>query len=100
MKRCRGNLQPCPSSIKVHPGEATIVEYVARNKTNKDIIGQAVPSVAPGVGAPYFQKTECFCFTEQLLKAGEEKQMPVIFVVDPELPEDIKVVNTVIYIFC
>ncbi|MBT8127500.1 MAG: cytochrome c oxidase assembly protein, partial [Gammaproteobacteria bacterium] len=53
------------------------------------ITGQAVPSVAPGQAAEYFEKTECFCFTEQKLEPGERKQMPVIFVVDPDLPEDI-----------
>ena len=82
--------EPAVKFIKVNPGKPTRIEYVAKNKTNRDIIGQAVPSVAPGQGAPYFQKTECFCFTEQLLKAGEEKQMPVVFVIDPELPDHIK----------
>ena len=85
--------KPLTRFIKVNPGRPTRIEYVAINKTDRNIIGQAVPSVSPGVGAPYFQKTECFCFTEQLLKAGEEKQMPVIFVVDPELPEDITVLT-------
>ncbi len=66
-------------SIKVHPGEPTRIAYVAVNKTDQAITGQAVPSVAPGRAAEYFQKTECFCFTEQKLEAGEEKQMPVIF---------------------
>ena len=85
--------EPAVKFIKVNPGKSTRIEYVARNKTNRDIIGQAVPSVAPGLGAPYFQKTECFCFTEQLLKAGEEKHMPVVFVISPELPEHIKVLT-------
>ena len=81
--------KPMQHSIKVHPGETTRITYVAINKTDQAIIGQAVPSVAPGRAAEYFQKTECFCFTEQKLEAGEEKQMPVIFVVDPELPDDV-----------
>ena len=81
--------KPAQHSVKVHPGEPTRVEYVAVNRTNRTIVGQAVPSVAPGRAAEYFQKTECFCFTEQKLEAGEEKQMPVIFVVDPNLPEDV-----------
>jgi len=85
--------QPMTRSIKVNPGQPTRIDYVARNRTHRSITGQAVPSVAPGLAAPYFQKTECFCFTEQLLKAGEEKQMPVIFVVDPELPDDINVLT-------
>ncbi len=81
--------KPMTHSIKVHPGKPTRIEYLARNKTNNTIIGQAVPSVAPGLAAEYFQKTECFCFTEQALKAGEEKRMPVVFVIDPDLPDDI-----------
>jgi cytochrome c oxidase assembly protein subunit 11 len=76
-------------SVTVHPGEATRVEFVARNKTNRDIVGRATPSVSPGQAAAYFQKTECFCFTEQLLKAGEEKIMPVVFIVDPAIDEDV-----------
>jgi cytochrome c oxidase assembly protein subunit 11 len=81
--------KPMVSSVKVHPGEPTRIEYLARNRTSKTIVGQAVPSVAPGLAAQYFQKTECFCFTEQELKAGEEKRMPVVFVIDPALPDDI-----------
>ena len=81
--------RPVQHSVKVHPGEPTRIEYVAVNRTDRAIVGQAVPSVAPGRAAEYFQKTECFCFTEQKLEAGEEKQMPVIFVVDPNLPEDV-----------
>ena len=81
--------KPLQHSVTVHPGEPTRIEYVAINRTNETITGQAVPSVAPGQAAEYFQKTECFCFTEQQLEAGEEKRMPVIFVVDPELPDDV-----------
>lgn len=82
--------EPLTYSVEVHPGEAARVEYIARNKTDEDIIGQAVPSVTPGLAAQHFQKTECFCFTEQTLKAGEEKTMPVIFMVDPMVDEDVK----------
>lgn len=81
--------RPVQHAVTVHPGEATRIEYVAVNRTNRPITGQAVPSVAPGRAAEYFQKTECFCFTEQRLEPGEEKRMPVIFVVDPELPDDV-----------
>lgn len=81
--------EPVTRAVTVHPGESMKIEYVARNKADHAITGNAVPSVAPGLAATYFQKTECFCFTEQKLEAGEEKQMPVIFVVDPELPDDI-----------
>ena len=81
---------PVVNKIQVHPGESTKIEYRARNKTDFEIIGQAVPSVAPGQAADYFKKTECFCFTEQKLAANEEKLMPVIFTVDSDLPEHIK----------
>ena len=85
--------KPLTYSLRVHPGETARIEYLARNKTDKDIIGQAVPSVSPGQAAAYFQKTECFCFTEQVLKAGEEKIMPVIFVIDPSIDEDVSEVT-------
>ena len=81
--------RPLTRSVKVHPGQPTRIEYVAINKTNNKIVGTAVPSVAPGLAASYFQKTECFCFTEQTLEAKEERNMPVIFVVDPEISDDI-----------
>jgi cytochrome c oxidase assembly protein subunit 11 len=82
--------KPLTYSVKVHPGEPSRIEYVARNKTDRDIVGQAIPSVSPGQAAAYFQKTECFCFTEQVLKAGEEKIMPVVFVIDPSIDEDVR----------
>ena len=85
--------KPLTNVVKVHPGEAARIEYVARNKTDRDIIGQAVPSVTPGLAAAHFQKTECFCFTEQVLKAGEEKIMPVVFMIDPSVDEDVREVT-------
>jgi cytochrome c oxidase assembly protein subunit 11 len=82
--------KPVIHQVVVNPGEPVRIDYLARNLTAKDIIGQAVPSVTPGPAARYFQKTECFCFTEQVLKAGEEKLMPVTFIVDPAIPEDVR----------
>lgn len=81
--------KPLTRSVEVHPGEPMTIEYYAKNNTQQPITGQAVPSVSPGLAAAYFQKTECFCFTEQKLAAGEEKRMPVKFIVDSSLPEDI-----------
>lgn len=80
--------KPQQSFIEVHPGKPTTINYIAKNISNKSITGQAVPSVAPGLAAAYFQKTECFCFTQQELKAGEEKIMPVTFIVNSELPKN------------
>jgi cytochrome c oxidase assembly protein subunit 11 len=77
----------------VHPGEVTEVHYMARNRTAEMVSGQAVPSLAPGLAAKYFNKTECFCFTRQTLGPNEEKLMPLRFVVDPDLPEEVGTVS-------
>lgn len=75
--------------VKVHPGQLSQVNFYVRNPANTDIVGQAVPSVSPGPAAIYMNKTECFCFEQQKLKAGEEVMMPMQFYVDPQLPNDI-----------
>lgn len=75
--------------IEVHPGKMQQVDFYAFNPATRDIVGQAVPSVSPGTAAIYLNKTECFCFEQQPLKAGEEVTMPMQFYIDPELPEDI-----------
>jgi cytochrome c oxidase assembly protein subunit 11 len=80
---------PKAFSMDVHPGELNEAWYVARNRGTASVVGQAVPSVAPSTAAGFFNKTECFCFTEQLLGAGESRDMPVRFVVDPRLPRDV-----------
>lgn len=76
-------------SVDVHPGKLTEAWFDATNHAEETIVGNAVPSVAPNSASLYFNKTECFCFTEQLLKAGESRRMPVRFVVDPKLPKEI-----------
>jgi cytochrome c oxidase assembly protein subunit 11 len=81
--------EPMTREIKVHPGEIKLVKFYAKNESTRDIIGQAVPSVSPGLAAAYFQKIECFCFTQQPLKAQEEVEMALQFYVDLDLPEDI-----------
>ena len=81
--------EPVINEIQVHPGEMKFVNFYAKNESNKDIVGQAVPSVSPGIAAAYFQKIECFCFTQQPLKANESVEMGLQFYVDMELPEDI-----------
>jgi cytochrome c oxidase assembly protein subunit 11 len=79
--------------MQVHPGEFYDAAYVARNLTDHDMTGQAVPSVTPNVAAAHFNKVECFCFTEQRFKAGEGREMGLRFMVDPKLPEDIGTVT-------
>lgn len=78
--------KPEESSMRVTPGEQYTAWYVAENLVNEDVVGRAVPSVAPQPAAKYFDKTECFCFTNQVFEGGESKRMPVTFVVNPDLP--------------
>ncbi len=80
---------PAQTQMRVHPGQAVDALYMARNDGPVAIVGQAVPSVAPSSASAYFNKTECFCFTEQKLEPGEERPMPVRFIVDPELPVEV-----------
>jgi cytochrome c oxidase assembly protein subunit 11 len=83
------SFQPELPSIEVHPGKLSEAWFDATNRADQPIVGNAVPSVAPSTASLYFNKTECFCFTEQLLKAGESRRMPVRFVVDPKLPKEV-----------
>ena len=84
--------RPLQGYVKVHPGELTTVEYEVVNVREVAVTGQAVPSYGPQRAGEYFQKVECFCFTQQTLAPGETRRMPVVFVVDPKLPKD---VNTI-----
>lgn len=81
------------TEIKVHPGALNEVRYYAKNTSPESMIGQAVHSVTPSQAEPYFHKTECFCFTNQPLKSGEEKEMPLKFVIDRDLPKNIQTIT-------
>ena len=70
-------------------GEQKQTTYRVTNTYNTAAIAQAVPSVSPSAAAEYLHKIECFCFEQQPLEAGEHKDMPLVFFVDPELPESI-----------
>jgi len=85
--------RPEVTRMEVHPGKVYRTQYYARNRTDRSMTGQAIPSVAPGVAARHFKKTECFCFTEQQFDGGEGRDMPVMFMVDPELPDEVEVVT-------
>jgi cytochrome c oxidase assembly protein subunit 11 len=76
-------------TMRVHPGVLSEAWFDATNDAPGAIVGNAVPSIAPNTASLYFNKTECFCFTEQTLQAGEMRRMPVRFIVDPKLPGDI-----------
>ena len=84
---------PEKRSVEVHPGELTTVMYSFRNVQNRTMAAQAIPSYAPMQAMPYFNKLECFCFNQYTLKAGEAKQWPVVFVIDPKLSKDVKTIT-------
>lgn len=92
------DFHPAVSRMEVHPGQMYKTSFYARNRTDNVMVGQAIPSVTPGLAALHFKKTECFCFTEQQFGAGEGRDMPLLFMVDNELPEDIGTV-TLAYTF-
>ena len=85
--------EPAQRSLRVQPGRQYEASYVARNTGERAIVGNAVPSVAPARASGYFSKTECFCFTAQTLQAGEARDMPVRFIVDPALPAGVKTIT-------
>ena len=86
------------NKVSVHPGEMTTIKFQVKNLTNEVITGQAIPSVAPSKAAKHFRKIECFCFTQQTLQPGEEKEMAVQFVVDSKLAPEIDTI-TLAYTF-
>nr|WP_095093187.1 cytochrome c oxidase assembly protein [Pseudomonas sp. Irchel 3A5] len=81
---------PKAGQLEVHPGAVNDMWFVAQNPTDQPMTAQAVPSISPGSAAGYFHKTECFCFTQQVLQPGERVEMLVRFIVDYDLPRDIE----------
>jgi len=81
--------EPAVSHMEVHPGQLYETHFRARNLTGAQLVAQAVPSVAPGPAARYFNKTECFCFTSQAFQPHEERELKLAFMVAPELPSHV-----------
>lgn len=77
---------PTRHRLVVHPGEIVTATYVVKNPSDRPITGQAVPSVSPSSAAPFLQKLDCFCFRNQELAPGAQREMPVTFYVSPDLP--------------
>jgi cytochrome c oxidase assembly protein subunit 11 len=77
------------AKLNVHPGQYYTVDFHARNLTGRKLVGQAIPSIAPGAATPFLKKAECFCFSEQAFEPGQERTLPVRFTVDPALPEGV-----------
>lgn len=85
--------RPLTPIVAVHPGEVAQVVYEVENLSDHAVTGQAVPSYGPQQAAEYFRKLECFCFTRQALAAHERREMPVLFVIDPKLPQDVATIT-------
>jgi cytochrome c oxidase assembly protein subunit 11 len=79
--------------MRVHPGTLSEATFYVKNTTDRIMVGQAVPSVVPISAVDYFHKTECFCFDSQVLNPGEEMEMPMRFIVDADLPDNVQSIS-------
>jgi cytochrome c oxidase assembly protein subunit 11 len=84
---------PVQRSVRVHPGEMAHVAFEIKNTSGSAMVGQAIPSYGPKYVAEHVKKLECFCFRQQALAAGETRQMPVQFVIDPALPRGVTTIT-------
>ena len=80
--------KPVQLKVEMKVGQNGIAFYRAKNTSDETIKGTATFNVTPQKAGPYFVKVDCFCFTEQVLKPGQEVDMPVEFFVDPEIADD------------
>ncbi|QDW66584.1 cytochrome c oxidase assembly protein [Luteimonas granuli] len=87
------SFRPNQARMRVQVGQQYETTYYAHNDGDRAIVGTATPSVAPARASGYFAKTECFCFTAQTLAAGETRDMPVRFIIDPSLPADVRTIT-------
>lgn len=84
---------PHLQSVEVHPGQEMEIRYLASNPTGVDMVAQAIPSVVPFKAAEYFHKTECFCFNQQALTGGATAELPLRFIVDQDLPQQVHTIT-------
>ena len=90
---------PSVTAMKVHPGAVNDTVFLARNPLPRAMVAQAIPSVSPARAAEYFHKTECFCFNQQPLEGETSAEMPLQFIVDQDLPRDIRTITLSYTIF-
>src|SRR5205814_591419 len=74
--------------VKVKVGQEALISYSAENKSNLPVSGEAVHNVTPPLAGKYFNKTQCFCFGEQIVNPGQKVHMPVTFFIDPKIMDD------------
>ena len=80
---------PEQEEIQLQLGERKKTTFQVSNTYDKNVVAQAIPSVSPARAADYLNKVECFCFQKQPLEAGQSKEFPLVFFIDPDLPADI-----------
>jgi cytochrome c oxidase assembly protein subunit 11 len=87
------SFKPVKNYLEVHPGEMAEIVYKVSNNLNRPVDAQAIPSYAPKAATEFFTKLECFCFQQQTLNPHQMRDMPVVFVIDPNLPKDVKTIT-------
>lgn len=85
--------KPVQREVNPRIGETIEVRFVAQNNSDKPTRGQAVFNVTPGEAGAYFNKVQCFCFNETVLKPGEKLDMPVVFYIDPDITKAVESKN-------
>ncbi|MEO8409386.1 MAG: cytochrome c oxidase assembly protein [Propionivibrio sp.] len=93
------DIKPLTPSLDLHPGEVHQVLFRVHNRSDQPIVGQAIPSVTPGTAALAFHKLDCFCFSQQTLAPGETKDLPVTFIVKPEIDKDVRTITLAYALF-
>jgi cytochrome c oxidase assembly protein subunit 11 len=93
------DFSPTVATMKVHPGAVNSTAFLARNPLPEAMVAQAIPSISPNRAAAYFHKTECFCFNQQPLDGQQSAEMPLQFIVDQDLPRDIRTITLSYTIF-
>ncbi|MFT6956759.1 MAG: cytochrome c oxidase assembly protein subunit 11 [Halieaceae bacterium] len=91
--------EPSVTMMTVNPGASNDTVFMAANPLPDAMVAQAIPSISPSRAAKYFHKTECFCFNQQPLDGRSSTEMPLQFIVDRELPADIKTITLSYTIF-
>lgn len=87
------DMRPLNTRLDLHPGELQTAIFLVRNRSDRPVTGQAVPSVTPGQAAAHFAKIECFCFSQQTLGPGEARELPLAFIVNPELHGEVRTIT-------
>ena len=86
-------LVPRERKRTIHPGELVHVVFDLKNASNVPVLAQAIPSYGPQRAGLYVKKLDCFCFTQQQIAAGEDRELPVVLVVEPSIPRDVHTVT-------